>query len=1536
MSWFHRTTGRATCDTLFRGCRVRKQWSRIREAVPAAVMWLLFVCPIWCPAATFFSSVQARGQEHGSFQHLEHDLFRQNDFQRLLGRAGDAIRDGQLSAAAEILQTILSAEQDAFQLDADVKTVTSIRANAMSLLSESPEGMRTAWQHLVGRAADSELASAVHSGNRIAIRRVARKFPFTQAGINAIVLSLVEFRERGELDAARQYAAHWIGLYERHERWQAPVRKVQQTIGRLNSPDGSADLLRAGNQTRPSLMMRKVPETLSAPWPVPVWTWNAAGGKPGGLNVDLLSSDSQTGRVQSVAQEASFSNWVPLIRESSIIVRSTRQLLGFEKLSGKLIWMMDTDTGPGFASPKTADLPNDGLSGTEEESHRAAADWTTPRSSFGLLSGDDQYVFFVDHFRSPSQLRQSAEYPDRRRRFRAGRGDILAPGYQEFPDLPPPATPRAGERLTALRFSVGSAVPVVAWTIGTVPERPYLIRTHQSDQSDQSDQSVDAQPELSAPAGELPAGEFADHQFLTVPTGNDSHLFVLTGTNDRVWANCIAKSTGRLLWRQPVIFDQDLMIHRLVNVPETEKSDACLLHEDLVICVMSSGNVVGLSQADGQLRWATNIREENQGAGTVPYGVLDDGRTGTIAFLPLIGQSKLICSCFQSNSIFALDLLTGRILWKAPRNSSGEAGISSQPDHFAAGIFRDRIILLGSRHCRSIHPDSGEQQWITEVIQPTGRAWCSSDRCLVPESDGRIAVIETETGMVSRVAPSLLPDGSAGQYGSIAGDEEIVAVSLPDSVSVFLGSDALLKNPAHVEMLASKPMLKYLVMAQAQLLAGNTPASLDVLKEAIGGMPADEDAVPLHRFAAELLLQETGKLLFSGQTVATGASSQSILSEESVARLQSSFRLLDQLKLSASEQARRELLATVCHIREIALDRPIFSGVRARDLDIPITIDGDWQAQLLLAMEAFEPNQPFDSSVEQSFEQSEHLSPQQAEKAILFPDLLGKGQQWRKRSEILLDNDSPEAAEFLALTGIRHQREMGIPPGEDDLRLLKNIRASRLSISTFKPADVSASAGVNADSRKPAVKNADDFPVVRTVSFSQKPVLRTPDSFCMDVVRYRSNLRMPHQGVLQWRMNNELSDKTEIAGFDMFDGARTDQITVPFAVQTSRTAERQVLAPGITLLCGSNDVAVVGAAQPGSARLLWHRHVREEPLAGIVGVIPGPVGPDFVVWQSARRLHCSHPLTGRTLWSRDCLQSPGNSSSGSAHSLFGDENVIIVMGADEKSYRRYRTRDGLFLGDGSLQIGRGSTSASVGRKLIYSDANGRLRIFDGLTGEDPLSDAPPIELYSADIPIRVLNEGRIVTVTRQHEILVLDTFADREVFRTSVASQMNTRFVFGFVAFERDGRLYAGLNDEHAFGQQFRAAPVFGEPRTDFGRLFCLHPETGQQFWSTRTDPSVVLNIFGENCPLLITWTRMVSLEDQSRIRSSGSLRLRVQDTKTGEYLLDRNNLAFDLPVRGVYHQDEGTVQIFLHGSLITLTLDDRLNEIPSLTESHW
>jgi hypothetical protein len=186
----------------------------------------------------------------------------------------------------------------------------------------------------------------------------------------------------------------------------------------------------------------------------------------------------------------------------------------------------------------------------------------------------------------------------------------------------------------------------------------------------------------------------------------------------------------------------------------------------------------------------------------------------------------------------------------------------------------------------------------------------------------------------------------------------------------------------------------------------------------------------------------------------------------------------------------------------------------------------------------------------------------------------------------------------------------------------------------------------------------------------------------------------------------------------------------------------------------------------------------------------GPLWPGGLIVHSGDYLFCLHPLTGHPLWKRRLPQEFDYNGLLQSR-LFGDQQAVMVLGSDGASIESYRASDGRPLRRTPVQIGRGTECGTVGRFLIHTDLAYRLHVLDGATGEDRLQSEPPIILAATHTEslFSALPRDRILTITAEGELVLVDLQAGRQVFRTKLPPSETMAAVSGIQAFEIGGRL---------------------------------------------------------------------------------------------------------------------------------------------------
>jgi len=136
---------------------------------------------------------------------LPENVFPKADRQllQLLATAGELIPRERYTEAIRCLQKILdSGEDHFFQPDSDVSIHRSLKAAAQQLVGEMPRAGRKTYRSLYEPNARQMLEEAVSSGDRVKLAEVSRRFYHTEAGYEATMLLALHHHDHGRSLAA--------------------------------------------------------------------------------------------------------------------------------------------------------------------------------------------------------------------------------------------------------------------------------------------------------------------------------------------------------------------------------------------------------------------------------------------------------------------------------------------------------------------------------------------------------------------------------------------------------------------------------------------------------------------------------------------------------------------------------------------------------------------------------------------------------------------------------------------------------------------------------------------------------------------------------------------------------------------------------------------------------------------------------------------------------------------------------------------------------------------------------------------------------------------------------------------------------------------------------------------------------------------------------------------------------------------------------------------------------------------------------------
>lgn len=1503
-------------------------------------------------------SVNTGIEKHGPAQVLAETLLRVRE-QELLLQSVRVGEDGLFaSGSIEALQNVFASRTDVFRFDPQTSEPSGVRRQALRQLLTSSHAAQRQWMQAMTVLADSDFRQAISSGDRSALSNIASSFPLTESGIRAAILTLTaDFLSGRRWDTEqrlKQLLADYDGtILDDFARTvsKSLLEKTKLEISNHDPVTPKQSDKAEHKETRISLSTTEETGTVSPPWPMAMWTWTEdIWGFPGVPQPQAGNAlDSMIPGSGPSAND--FSNWRPVLWDNSLIIRTPFRIVAFEKTTGRQKWFMPTQTfaGPENDNNSHEDDPDNalvGITGDEPGVFNGLA-------AFGLMSSDDEFLYLIDHFNFFSAKPDSLEVGIRQRqRFRFG-----------GPRVDPSAlvTSPQATRLVALRKVALDGVPQVAWIAGDQAGFNYQpVQSKSSTDSHskgnrvttstRSSGSTSAQnlPDTSDEPSRQSAARHTEqtgghsenspalltlngHRFQAPPAGRGELLYVPSTFRDLQWLSCLRRGTGDLIWQQPLTFSDDVMNRYQDNANPVRTTSVCILAANSVICSLPSGILTAVRATDGQLLWATAIRDDEspeQMRGIHWQTESDDEQLieSPCVLPPMAGDGVIVCTDHRSRRLHGLSADTGEILWSTSRRAFGPGDTGGSPDHYVAGIVGSQAILVGERHCRSVSLKTGDQNWVVAITRTSGRAECRGGRILIPQADGRVICVNTDDGTIIRQRPSFQPTEASPQFGAVTSDDENVYVSTPISLAVYPRSDSLSKTIPIPPPLTRETSAQVLTRIQALLVNGDDQLAVEALKSAANidaqtastqtNVEEEQLREPFERYLGELILQDWAVRIVQSMASSDSPGLQPTISQERA-------ELLPRLNLTSEQQVRAAVLTVLSHPENSLTANDLHELAEFPEWRKVITITDGWGVRPDLLLE--KSGTPTVVDIGDTASLSIPKRRQLAANVALFPNQLRSEQQREELIEQLIKTGDFSSAETLAISW---QNVSGSPLPQ---KLLTKLRQRDVIAGLTRDPPSTANSGTNAEpdanSNKQRGLNSSN---AAHVTFESNVNLCVADWDMQRVERGLWISNLPTWIRPRFFLVDGPGNMPELVSMDMTDGSLRDRVSLPFAFHRNtigyRALANSAITPGLLPLAGAEQITMVSCTVPDKAAVLWNRRLaKSEPDNAMIEF--GPLGADFFIWHHHEELHCSHPLTGQDLWVRRLRLSPVTRPIPGVQRIFGDKKTIIVMGTDLSSYERFSTRDGTSLGTGRLSIGRISDAVTIGRCLLYPDANSQLHLFDGETGLDPLQNIDPIILgrHNPDSMFQVLSNGRVITVTSDFEIVLIDTIAGKVVFRTSAASQIKTGIVFGITAFERNGQLFVGLEEQREFViRSLEGSFRLRDPRMHGGPLLCLDQNTGAIKWTMPLQETSIPEIYGEPTDVMLMWSQQPVDELQPNERRNTTLKLQLVDIASGNILASEPSISSSRPLRCVHRADLNQIDVIARDTVITIKAESK------------
>ncbi|MFM7073589.1 MAG: PQQ-binding-like beta-propeller repeat protein, partial [Planctomycetota bacterium] len=249
-------------------------------------------------------------------------------------------------------------------------------------------------------------------------------------------------------------------------------------------------------------------------------------------------------------------------------------------------------------------------------------------------------------------------------------------------------------------------------------------------------------------AGDDP--RLADAFFLGPPLPVQGKLFVLMEINSEVCVAAIDPKTGKLEWQQQLV----QLESRTINVDSNRRlaGSSPSFADGVLVCPTSAGAVVAVDIANRSLLWGFQY---SQSQNETPQNGVFFARNMQFAQLKALGQrwndatvtiddGRVLVTPVESNEMYCLDLLTGKLLWPAQKRNDLL---------FVAGVHRGKAVFVGKNNLVAVQMSDGKPAWanpleIPEKALPSGRGVHAGAHYYLPTTAPQLLKIDMEAGKI--------------------------------------------------------------------------------------------------------------------------------------------------------------------------------------------------------------------------------------------------------------------------------------------------------------------------------------------------------------------------------------------------------------------------------------------------------------------------------------------------------------------------------------------------------------------------------------------------------------------------------------------------------------------------------------------------------------------------------------------------------------------------------------------------------------------
>jgi outer membrane protein assembly factor BamB len=741
---------------------------------------------------------------------------------RGIAQARERLDDREYNEALAFLQQILDRDEDAF-LNAtnDAESNRGLKAAARSLIANLPADGRQMYELLHTAAARRELDAALNSGNRDDLAKLVRRYFLTPPGYEAaLVLAQMEFDRGHPLSAA--------SLYEQLRANGAAAKQFEPQLSLLTAvswiaagdPQQAAAAIRSLTDNYAQADVELVGRKLRLP-------------AVGASDAELLAwLDESVG--QSQPTEARNADWLTERGDPS---RNRDHRGGAPHLSAR--WQSRVVNDPRFESFLTSRRQQ-----AEQQGFVAISAARPIAAGNVVVMRTPQNVVAVDFQTGKRIWETREEEAGARDQFladfnSASRGDDLPPmtspvEQRVWDDTLGMSLSSDGERVFAL-----GGMPLVerersqGWGIGPAfgGTFDFAAPTNRLTAYELATEGKLAW-EID---GESAGGDLAGAFFLGPPLTVDGTLYVLAEIRSAVYLLALEPATGALHWRQQLVgLEQGITLDPRRRLNGASPSYAA----GILVCPTTAGMVVATDAIRREFAWVyqyprqvdglINVRQGWQGRRSGPFV---RGNNHWLDGSVVIADGKVLVTPPDSAEIHCLDLATGKLAWKEPREKS----------LFVGCVDRGKVLLVGSDAVTAVRLADKSPAWteprieLPEGTMPSGLGYLSAGHYYLPLTSGQVIAVDTQDGTVTG-ATDTHGDAPIGNLichrGAILSQSTLLLEKF-EQIDVLRerAQTALAANPRDAAAIRD--------LAEMKRLEGALPEAVRMLKQAYEIDPAD-------------------------------------------------------------------------------------------------------------------------------------------------------------------------------------------------------------------------------------------------------------------------------------------------------------------------------------------------------------------------------------------------------------------------------------------------------------------------------------------------------------------------------------------------------------------------------------------------------------------------------------------------------------------------------------------------------------------------